>query len=541
MKQVFSTIVNNVGYLISGIRGIFIAIILISLMLFINGSQHSYQIIYIALSILGIILLALISPQIGKIFPQPKRLSSKNLQSVWRFLPFPHPTLLVFVISFLISTAIGLSTQLDLSKSSWDATQIFQHAVYTIDPTNGEFLGKYYVNAQADLAYFNLYPNNIAVEIILVAWLGVWHLFGLSNFDTLAVLLNTLFVSIAVAMIYRLARVHSGKTGAALSLIFSFLLILCSPWMGTYYSDTVGLLFTTSSLFFADRLIRLPYRRADIVGFGLSVGIGAAVKPTVLVIIAATCLALFITRRIKVTDVLHFGVGAIIAIGSFIGIYYAGVETMHLEPKAMPATHFMMMGLKKTCPEKGTKYDCLYGAWNAGDVMYFNAHYTHNLAAYDKYTLNEIKSRLQTFGPVGYLKYASEKISWILSDGSFFAYREGSDYSIAPIRTHTWNEWIRSIVYHDGKYYKVFIFIQELIWVSVLIACIIGTIILSFRQTYWLALLLSVLGITFFVLFTEGRSRYVFLYLAPFILLGSGALSSLIHWNLQRAASRKRM
>ena len=113
------------------------------------------------------------------------------------------------------------------------------------------------------------------------------------------------------------------------------------------------------------------------------------------------------------------------------------------------------------------------------------------------------------------------------NDGTFAWGREGSFYYIVPDNSkiklsHT----LKNVYYNDGKYYKYFSTIEQVLWVLMLGTgwyVSIKEFIEKRNINYGVSVMeLSIIGITLFELLFEARARYIYLYVPIFALFVLG-------------------
>jgi len=182
-----------------------------------------------------------------------------------------------------------------------------------------------------------------------------------------------------------------------------------------------------------------------------------------------------------------------------------------------PLLHFAAMGLKTV--DYGNTVS--YGGFNQADAD--NTVKLQGKQAKTDYSVMLIKQRLNEHGSVGYSKFLAHKTNWILSDGTFYAYGEGSNEAVKFTAQDQISKHVRGFMYVEGKRYVFFSNVLQVFWVALLLLIAVQLIIhimhkASRANAYAVLPRLMIAGILLFLLLFEGRSRYIFLYLPIFIV-----------------------
>lgn len=436
-------------------------------------------------------------------------------------------TLFLFVAVFVIQYVVARALAVDPLVTGWDPQTVFQQAFILSGDRSFPDLTQYY----------DAYPNNLAIVAVVWVVIRVSDVIGVnyitvSTFFTSVVLTTTLFV-----MYSTVQRVLNAKT-ALIALLFGCLLVWFSPWSRTLYTDSVGMLFPILSLYLM-LCIYSARSQSNRVFLGLLLGgvlgFGYLIKPTTIFIAFAAGIVMitFIIKKVYEHSVLRPSVLKAVALGSalLIGILIAAVplkvymvNKMDLSVDAMPVTSFAMMGLTTVCDIDSGQ--CRYGAWNLSDgLSRFNFSST---SQYRSYINKTIQQRLHNLGTVGYVKFLSQKGSWVLSDGTFYSYNEGVEKNAQLAHIGNLDKKIQSIAHPSGKYYHVFENVIEVVWLMLLFSCVAALVSArkyisekSVKSFVFISVQIAILGLVVFLLLFEARSRYLFLYVPVFIVLAS--------------------
>ena len=126
-----------------------------------------------------------------------------------------------------------------------------------------------------------------------------------------------------------------------------------------------------------------------------------------------------------------------------------------------------------------------------------------------------------------------EQLLVSFADGTYAWGQEGDFYlHILPEPNSTLAPFLRNVFYNQGRFYSIWEAFQNLIWYLLLFGSCIGGFIALRRKECSptiIALFLSLLGISAYVMTFESRARYLFIY-APVFLL-TAAYSVLPRWQ----------
>lgn len=371
--------------------------------------------------------------------------------------------------------------------------------------------------------YFQTYPNNLFLLFVFRVFSKILSVFHIGDPWFALELINALAVDAAILFSVLSMKKIFGNKGAAITFYFSILLLGFSPWLIVPYSDTFSMPFVVVSFFLYLQLNgRSSVVKKIIFGacIGLSACIGYLIKPSALIpLIAIILLHILCTNFskkgfLKNSSFIPAALAAFFLLNSSFGLFVSHQTSIPINPdKATPMSHFFMMGLK----EVESPPHILYGAWNAEDITL-----THSISTKaGRIAANKqvIQERLREFGPVGYLKFLNNKARWITSEGNFFWGGEGGFAEYDKIKSQT----IREVVDPDGKYFYVYDYVAQGIWIFVMLL-IVAPVVLRKKNVFHRETAImrcAIFGILCFILLFEGRSRYMINHLPFFIMLAS--------------------
>ncbi len=442
-----------------------------------------------------------------------------------------------FVSVLLVHLCIAYSLSINPLTSGWDPQTMYQSSANFTESV------KPYPDTTG---YLELFSNTLGIVGLLNILHEIASLVHVSDFIDFIIVGNVLAMNAAFLLLYLCARRIGGNRAALLAIFFGLFFITFSLWSQTFYSDTIGLLFPIASLYLILRLMdsrKLMGRILWSVLLGLCGGIGYLVKPTTIFVLVAFLVLVAVPflhfHRIHKNFavfrpmLLVLPIILLVTIAVTIGGQKVLAKSMDLTLNTMPASHFAMMGLSEDCSQN----ECRYGAWNLPDALALNQF--KSIPVYEDYTVDTINSRLSNYGVDGYPIFLSKKGAWILGDGTFYAYHEGTGAQAPLLHRSSFNRTVQTIMHPTGAAFSVSRNILQVAWIAVLLASLTPISLKRPGQSLRTLTLirLSLLGLLAFLLLFEARSRYLYLYVPLFILLASYGL---VHYKVANSNSAKK-
>jgi len=417
---------------------------------------------------------------------------------------------IVIIIFFTIQIRLGYALEFRLM---WDAGIVFSDSVAAAN--TGHI---------ANNSYFLLYPNNLGILFLLTSFFKILKFIGITQYYSLAILLNIFIMDITIIIIYLICEKIFDTKSAVISLCFSLLFIVLSGWVSTPYTDVITMIFPVL-IFYVYLIVKDTHNNIlknllYILMGGINL-IAYRLKPTSILIMIAIIFVLFINNiknlKYYIKKFMLIAVSFIICSIAFnCYIDATGILNYKLNNSSKyntPITYFLMLGMQKSViPSKGT----LYGAYNYEDA--FQNINLKNKSSRIKYDTAEIQKRLRGFGVAGYIKFLSDKASWIFSDGTFYSYGEGS---LRPyFHKDKISSNIQSFMFIKGKNYKYFSSFQQIVWIILLFFIIYPLFTKKmYGEKQEISILrITLLGLVVFLLIFEGRSRYLYNNIGIFII-----------------------
>lgn len=430
----------------------------------------------------------------------------------------------VFVGFFAVQVRIGYAVRI---PPGWDAQGV-------LDMARGLATGSV---ENLDTPYFRGFPNNITLTLILARYFDVVLLLGGTDLILAAVVLNCLVLTLGAVLTYLAARRIGNQAVALFTLLPSFVFLGLSPWIMVAYSDTLGLFFPIL-LFYLHLLqthLSVPRRIPLWILMGVTAVVGYNIKPTtvfVLLAVAAVWVLAVATRRPTSQMLLVSVAGAVVVAGSYAGASYALTSVKNADDavtfdlrtndQAFPLTHYLKMGAQV----KDGTYNPWWGSYNDPDVRE-----TWSIPPEERFdrNLDAYRDRVAEMGTSGYVSFLSGKLVWILGDGSFFLWGEGTAAGEPFMAEDPLSRGIQSYYGFGATNYETLIGVWQAAW-FVLLGLVALPLALRAPSLFTrpaTILRVALLGLLMFLLLFEARSRYLYLYLPFFILLASLSASAL--------------
>jgi len=344
---------------------------------------------------------------------------------------------------------------------------------------------------------------------------------GPSAYAMVTLLSGPVLASITIALVYNLAWRRGGTSAALLAGAASWILVGMNPYVAVPYTDMYVLLFPVACILMMEKAYSsytIRGRVGWIAGCGAIAGIASQIKVTVLIVAIAATIVLVAGGilaghcRRAVT-----GLCAITLIASTLVSFEAvGMVSRAAIPSGtagfepVPLEYWVATGMSAP-----------YGEWNSDVIRLMET--TTSSAIQRELLQAVIDRRLGELGPGGYSLFLYNKLTWVYSDGTFFAFGEAQ---LAPGVAFAYSNLIaraiRSLVVPWGRPLNViYTTVLQGIWLLVLAGCLL-TLLRKVRAPfdwYTSVLTLTVLGVTAYQVIWEARARYLLAFVPLFILL----------------------
>jgi len=363
--------------------------------------------------------------------------------------------------------------------------------------------------------YFKAYPNNATLTVLhmIPLWAGVKIGLGVP-FVVLpyvdAVLLN-LSAWLCCMCVRKLSQ---SRMVRGFSVVLSIVWIALSSYILYPYTDTFSILFPVLAFWLWLRISKPVFRWFSV---SLVCFVGAAIKPTVLIVLIALVL-LSVCRFLAAADFSAsslkrvLAVAAAVVVGMLPGKLFEDASVRALAGSTHPEEehglgYWIMTGMNGET----------FGGHSDGDVSFANSFsdYQERQAAcvsraWERLSSRSLLQNINFFATKAYKAYA---------DGSFAAHGSFLELEV-PQRSDSLSTFLRSFYHRRGAYMPYCQTLLQCLWLGVLTLCAYAAFRL--RKNPAVALLcLTLLGLTAYLLLFEVWPRYLFLYAPFFVILAS--------------------
>lgn len=414
---------------------------------------------------------------------------------------------IIFIILFIIQLIIFNNIYFE---TGWDP-KILKEAANQYALTN-IFNNNTYFNSYP---YFDIYPNNIILTSIFSYIYKLAYLINISNPNKLLVIISIILVDISGIMtIKTISNFTKNKKTLLICTILFCIFIGLNPWFLIPYSDTFSIIIPISILY---NYTKKNKKFHNYLLIGLLSTLGFLIKPTnIIIFIAIIIIELFnfifnkrknIKEIIKKTSPIILGILIIIII-TITNEKIINYNVNHNYNFSM--YHFLMMGSNEKT--NGSFYD--KDVINSLKQKNYNERVNYNLKVFMK----RIKSR--SFSD--HINFYQKKLLLTYNDGTLAWGNEGDFFNkIENKKTNIFKE----IFYTTGKYYHLLSTLLHTIWLLIILFSIYYSI--TNKNNKINVVLLSLIGLTLYILLFETRARYLYLYTPFFIILASLGIENL--------------
>lgn len=397
-------------------------------------------------------------------------------------------SLFILGVQFIIQ-AYGYFTQ------TWDAG----HMVRTVNHF-------YRYGNIDDMTYMTRYPNNSMLTFILILIRSV-PLFGKTNL--LILIFNALLVNLAGVFTSLTVRNLTKNNKKSLAVyLFLIPLVLLSPWILVYYSDTFSILFPILILYIYTK-DKKDYRDYFFICFCSF--LGYFIKPTVIIILIAIVIVEIFANLKRIVNYKAWNNKKIIVnvfscvLGIAVVFAINGASKAYVEYYDVPnvvkfnMVHFMAMGLNE-------ETDGIYNGSDVGDSMSEGMNQN----------FRKIHDRIFNRSLDKHAQFFARKTLVNFNDGSFAWGQEGWFFSNVRETGNKITEFIYEIILPNGLYNDYYHLIVQWLWLTVLF--FVPSIIKKNNNKKELVVMLTIIGISLFLTMFEARARYLYCYSPIFIV-----------------------
>lgn len=419
-----------------------------------------------------------------------------------------------YVINIKISKKIAFSTGWDPSCVQGTAYNLFKGGAIGND------------------GYYSTYPNNIPMVWILYRSFDFIKRFQSYPYyaeffwiQILCVLESVTGIVLGITSYVSTKKIFP----VAVSTILYLALIGISPWSIIPYTDTFSILFPILGLCFYFLYLEMKknVKYALLFAACLFITLGSLIKITVVIVLISIVISEILRIVfLKKENVKRIAIVAAVVL-SVIPFYF-GLKTVTykdtgaelLDNLSVSWQHYFYMGLI----EETT------GAYNSDAFSLIGQYQFRPKSERSQKELELAKEIIDERGPVRSVLFYLKKLVMTYNDGTFTWRGEGGvKYGDYPdISSESFREALRSFFWNGGSRELVFNAYSQCVWILILLGFLIGSVTFSIKlfkdkkvDFMSFTSLLSIVGITLFIMLFEARARYLYNFVPIFILLCS--------------------
>lgn len=383
---------------------------------------------------------------------------------------------------------------------SFDMDAIFGGAVQWIE--EGSFPDYY--------DYYDWFPNNLGGMCVLYAFFRIGRIFT-KDYFLIAALGNEILLLLTFALISLSAKKLWGSLYGILTLVICGLFPPFLFMTDVFYTDSLSLLFPILIFFLSLKLEENIEKGAWkwCLLSGVAASIGMLIKFTVVFMVLAIGLSFLIARKWSTFIKYVVSVSAIsflVFFGFHSYMYGNHLSREMAEVKNTPYYHWIMMGLEGD------------GAYNPEDYEFTRSF--SDPQERDKALKEEIRNRISEKGLSGMVNLYRAKLIRCFGDGTLGL----SDF----LDDNPQNDGIlQQFLLYGGSKYSTYQFVCNLVFYTLLIFAFLG-ILTSFQVGNMLPLILSLGGISIFLMNWETSPRYITNFVPIIVLLAAGGVKNMI-------------
>ncbi|MBQ5560804.1 MAG: hypothetical protein IIT46_13680 [Lachnospiraceae bacterium] len=375
--------------------------------------------------------------------------------------------------------------------------------------------------------YYSKHPNNLFITFLYSFFYGIAGKFGDDSYGVILIaIFQCLLSTLAVYLVYRVMRkICDGRLLPVGSWIVAVLWVGMSPWKIIPYSDSFGIIFPIFIVWIYQSLQKNKLTVIKCISIGMITALGYKIKPSIVIVF----IAIMILEVFKLISNEHkketIGKMSILAlslvltvggVGCFDMVGYMNID--YDKEAACGMTHFLMVGFREDTN----------GIYNPEDEEFSVSFATRKERS--KANLLEVKRRIQEFGVLGLIKHSTKKSLSNFNDGTFTWGWDGDFYAgIISEPDPVLSPVLRSFYYDDGKLNFLFVLIMQFWWLFVIVGMLLNVVDVIKQHEISdekFLLLLSIIGLTIFVMLFEGRARYLYLYSPIYVIVGALGIKS---------------
>ncbi len=428
---------------------------------------------------------------------------------------------LVYALWYLINVKISKKI---MFSTGWDPSCV-QGTAYKL--FKGEKIG--------DDLYYSIYPNNIPMAWVLYKTFGFIKKFrGYPYYSEFFWIQILCALESFTGMVLGIAAYVSTKKILAplVSAGLFIALIGTSPWSIIPYTDAFTILFPILGLCFYFIYLEMKKSVKYVLFFAACffLAIGSLLKITVMIVLIGIVISELLRIIIFKKESLKRTLIVLALALSVIPLYFGAKAVMYKDTGAeitenlsVSWQHYFYMGLI----EETT------GSYNSEAYALIGQYQYSPGAERNKKELELAGDFIKERGPVKSVFFYLKKLVMTYNDGTFTWRGEGgvkfSDYP--DISSEKFRDALRSFIWNGGEHELLFNAYSQCVWLLILLGVMVSTALFSLRlfkedevDFKSFTAVLSIVGITLFIMLFEARARYLYNFVPIFILLCTNSM-----------------
>ena len=395
--------------------------------------------------------------------------------------------------------------------------------------TNAYYIGTNQLD-EVQNDYYSRYPNNILITFLASLLYKVFSTDSATKIYGALLFINCTFVSFSGVFLFSIvATIYKDNRKALFAYIAYFFLVMMSPWVIVFYSDTFALFIITLTLLIYIK-IKLESKKKNILLpiYFLLIFLGYYIKPQIAILFIATILIeLFSILKYKKEKIMKtIIVGLLCFFIAFISMYFIKYHTYFKidSEKRFGVLNYLVWGHNEKTGGVFSQED-YERSW---DIPTNKERDDTNLKIFFE--------QIKTLGPSGLIRLYINKTLTNYNDGSF-AFNNEYPFFIeryeAPIKIL--GDFYNNYYFDDGKNVAIFYTIQQFFWIGVL--CL-NVLAINKDEPHIISVSkLSIIGLTLFVLIFEARARFLYAFTPLYLIVAVQGIDS-IHALIEKAINR---
>lgn len=460
-------------------------------------------------SIIILIAFYILSKKV-KLSEKVNNISEKSIKKIFLAIILIH-----IVIMIIFSIVLISEPKNDLGTIYHSALEIVNNGEINSEIDENTSCYHFYEDSNND--YFNRYPNNIMILMILTLLFGAMKLIGinLTLGATLiaAQIVNIICIEAAIILGVKILKKRYSNYSSFIFLILSCLFLPYYLNAFRFYTDTIVMPFIMLMLYFVVKLEdNLTNKQSILYWILLAIisFIGIEIKQSAaIVLIAIFVFYLLKWDKYKLIKFLTILLPIYLLFTILFGFYIHNCKWIDLKNEEnirLPAMHWISMGMSGD------------GGYNQ-KIVGLQLENETNIEQKEKIAIEIIKRELSGYNLLEFIDFELKKAVNTWCDGKYYQESHMQWYYNKTI--------IQEFILPEGKYYNGFDIITK-IYSFLIIVTFIEIAVIQIKRKQCpneLLILLVIIGLAVFLSIWETKSRYVLSFIPMFLTLIAANIS----------------